>query len=44
MILGASPGTHGPAQAVLGTLRVSGGGVGYDLCEVDVSAVPYAGA
>ena len=34
--------THGPAQAVLGTLRVFGGGVGYDLCEVDVSAVPYA--
>ena len=36
--------THGPARAVLGTLRVFGGGVGYDLCEVDVSAVPYAGA
>ena len=36
--------THGPARAVLGTLRVFGGGVGYDLCEVDVSTVPYAGA
>ena len=36
--------THGPARAVLGTLRVFGGGVGYDLWEVDVSAVPYAGA
>ena len=36
--------TRGPARAVLGTLRVFGGGVGYDLCEVDVSAVPYAGA
>ena len=34
--------THGPARAVLGTLRVFGSGVGYDLCEVDVSAVPYA--
>ena len=36
--------THGPARAVLGTLRVFGSGVGYDLCEVDVSAVPCAGA
>jgi hypothetical protein len=36
--------TYGPARAVLGTLRVFGGGVGYDLCEVDLSAVPYAGA
>jgi len=35
---------HGPARAILGTLRVFGGGVGYDLCDVDVSAVPYAGA
>lgn len=35
---------HGPARAVLGTLRVFGGGVGYDLCEVDISAVPYGGA
>ena len=35
--------THGPARAVLGTLRVFGSGVGYDLCEVDVSAVRYAG-
>ena len=35
--------THGPGRAVLGTLRVFGGGVGYDLCDVDVSAVPYAG-
>ena len=36
--------THSPARAILGTLRVFGGGVGYDLCEVDVSAVPYARA
>ena len=34
---------HGPARVVLGTLRVFGGGIGYDLCEVDVSAILCAG-
>jgi len=33
---------HGPNRATPGTLRVFGRAIGYDLCDVDVSAAPCA--
>lgn len=33
---------HGPNRATPGTLRVFGKAIGYDLCDVDVPAVPCA--
>lgn len=33
---------HGPSRATPGTLRIFGGAIGYDLCDVDVSAVSYS--
>jgi len=33
---------HGPSRATPGTLRVFGRAIGYDLCDVDVSATPCA--
>ena len=35
---------HGPNPAKLGTMRVFGAGVGYDLCELDMAALPDATA